>query len=107
MLDLSKQYKTPMGTEVELFALRDGAYYGRYKDSYGRWQSTKYAEDCAATLSEMKPKHTKTYWLVHYENGASACCFVKPDVAIRPLQALAITGPHTITFEEGQDDRTK
>jgi hypothetical protein len=110
MLDLSKRYLTPNSKlEVELFALRDDYYYGRYKSSFnGVWTPARWSVETVKEFTEVKPKHTKTYWLAHYRQGGTVVVSDLEKAGWTICNYIAaITGPYTVTFEEGQDDRTK
>jgi len=105
-IEMGKQYRTLDGREVEIFAVKDGRVWGREKDGRGTWVSNSWdINNVSPYLVEVKPEITRTVFLVHehkrcpsaFQNKADAETWAK--LSDRPI---AITGPHTVTFTEGE-----
>ena len=124
MISMDKQYRTRDGHEVRLLMTDGGGYYpivGAYFGE-GIWREASWTSDgCYNTngihkrldLIEVKPKITRTYWMVHSQHLAPALFWKGDQYDSNPKEralayakatayVLAITGPHEITFEEGE-----
>jgi hypothetical protein len=115
MIELGKQYRTHDGREVRIYAV-DGngsdVIHGAYRTADGQWELAGWRADgswipngkCAEDLIEVKPKITRTYWLAHNSYGSPpGAMWEKPkDMGRVHPDVIAITGPHEITFTEGE-----
>lgn len=117
-ISMDKQYRTRSGErDAEIFAIRDGRAYGREKaiseGSPNGWYANSWPID-TADLIEVKPKITRTYWTVHhvepyanyeqhetsFDNKEAALIWIERSTL--GLDFIAITGPHTVEFTEGE-----
>lgn len=101
-LDLSKEYVDSNGATVELFAHKDGRYWGRSKIVSG-WTEGSWPEYNHG-LSVKKERIKRTYWLVHLKSGEGLSYWSSAAERLINLQkrdenVLAITGPHYVEFE--------
>jgi len=99
LLDLSKKYVDRYNNEVELFAHKDGRYWGRSKIVSG-WTEGSWSEYNHG-LSVKKEKIKREYWLVHHVNGENSAYTTEKAANYweKHPHILAITGPHTVEFE--------
>ena len=117
MIDINKKYVTRDGREVRIYATDGGLEncitHGAAKNKSGYWESASwytahggYYDDGVPhqyDLIEVRQKITRTYWLIHWRKGDSSICFFQPiDPASMAPECIAITGPHEITFTEGE-----
>lgn len=123
MIEMGKQYRTRVGYDVRIYAIDaggalsvHGAIKGSTKWFTAEWTAEGHApnrEDEKHDLIEQKPKITRTYWLVHFgrptistqRTGSVLASYedAKSYAADRSEYGdIAITGPHTIEFEEGE-----
>lgn len=115
-IEMGKVYRTRDGREVRIYAVDAGAcwpVHGAIKDSerpvwtMADWTPEGLARNClggpcAADLIEVKPTITRTFHLLHLSNGVTVMANA-PDVARHNFaNIIAITGPHEITFHEGE-----
>lgn len=101
-LDLSKKYVDSNGATVELFAHKDGRYWGRSKIVSG-WTEGSWSEYNHG-LSVKKEKIKREYWLVHFNDGMGSSHWgvtaektANSEKTLRNV--LAVTGPHYVEFE--------
>jgi hypothetical protein len=119
-IELGKQYRTRDGREVRIYAVDGGngfhPIHGAILQPNGGWEVVVWNRDGTPThchmspemnLIEVKPKITRTYWLVHcVDGGLLGYTFPTEDRAKtyawqRRPNIAGITGPHEITFTEG------
>ena len=111
MIDWSKPVRTRDGREVQIWTTEAKSSQvfpvrGEILRANGTWEIHEWEDTGASSLNNgqldlvnvVPQKHTKTYWLVHYP-GCTVVHTYKPR---RVHAAIAITGPHTIEFEEGE-----
>lgn len=110
MIVMGKLYQTRDGRPVRLVAVDDAWAFG-FVGSMRRpciWNadtgkaSSRFDDLADTVLIEVRQKITRTYWLVHYAQGSY--CYWQDDAPAKPVDtaAIAITGPHEITFTEGE-----
>lgn len=121
MIDITKQYKTRSGLPVRIYC-NDGAaneeLHGAYTADNGQSWSvlTWRADGCfygdgrehELNLVEVRAQHIQTYWLIHSRSrDAYTSCEVrfldplKTDAGFHS-SVVAITGPHEVTFADGE-----
>lgn len=120
-LVFSRKYQTAKGEPVEFFAYKDGRMWGRYLHGYkhgvcennhadgakGEWRS--YSWDVNDhDLQQVKPTETRELWLRHVTmpDGDRRTYTHFTEAGARMARQMtgktvAITGPHTVTFKEG------
>lgn len=120
MIEMVKQYRTRAGRPVRLLAVDSSwafGYVGSMRPCMWNAETGKASDRFAdlggadADLIEVKPKITRTYWLVHGSDkyGWSASHLIWDNVehakalaANNPERFTSITGPHTVEFVEGE-----
>jgi hypothetical protein len=113
-IELGKQYRTRDGREARVYAVDARGWFpvhaaycvpGDIGWSVGEWRENGKHRECAdLDLIEVKPTITRTYWLVHLTDR-SAGAYTDNEFALRrarELDAQAVTGPHEVTFIEGE-----
>lgn len=111
MIEMGKKYRTDTGGEVTLHYVDEYFAFGYVDDNNaGIWTAgrgeaiAQLRSRGSGNLIEVKPTITRTYWLVHFRNGdidirrAAERC---EEMRSKP-NVIAITGPHEITFTEGE-----
>lgn len=117
-IKLDGEYQTRDGREVRVIDVDSpvSSYpIVGYVNTCGDWQlyswtregiHHKHVTPADIDLIPVPKKRKRTYWLVHYDNGAMSSYIGESTVDYlrenhRP-DTLAITGPHEIEFVEGQ-----
>lgn len=118
MIEIGKQYRTEDGREVALHHVDDFAVFGYILSAPGHyrqicaWGATDgrtfsqfYESGVSKRLIEVKPPTALTYWLLHWENPdwhpSLGLTREYLDENFRKDGRKAISGPHEITFTEG------
>lgn len=119
MIEMGKTYRTRDGREVRIYAVDVPGVrpvHGARKTDSDNWCIACWSANgqhgdymgLPFDLIEVKPKITRTYNLLHWKAGhASAYPSDESLARYRELMRtqndpLAITGPHTIEFTEGE-----
>jgi hypothetical protein len=110
MIEIGKTYQTRDGREARVYATDGGGEYpvqGAYRDHGKIWLTATWTlvgelndgGPHPLDLIEVKPKITREYWIQHFMGGHAA---IHPRMVPPPCSnTVAITGPHEITFTEG------
>lgn len=122
-MGMGKTYRTRDGREVRIYAVDGGGLYpvhAAYLEPSCGWISAIYTArghqhcdecDAAADLIEVKPTITRVEWRIQWETGWDATSAGYPsyedakryvDSKVAYARALAITGPHEVTFTPGE-----
>lgn len=116
MIDPTKTYQTRNGRPVRLVAVDDAGwafgFVGARRPCIWSAETGKASDrfddlgGADTDLIEGRPKITRTYWLVHWPSQTvRAYGFESKEEAERyrgEHSIVAITGPHTIEFTEGE-----
>jgi len=109
-IEMGKTYRTRDGREVRIYAVDVGpsrSVHGTVKMANEEWEAYSWKSDgtyfmcpgAIVDLIEVRQKITRTYWLAHYPDGITLY-----EQLYKPVDtaAIAITGPHEVTFTEGE-----
>lgn len=107
MISMDRKYRTRDGREVRIYAVEEYVIHGAMMRA-GRWAIVEWfpngiwlsGSEHPYDLIEVKPPITRTYWLVHYRAGDAILYWARKEKPV-DTAAIAITGPHEITFQEG------
>jgi hypothetical protein len=98
MIEVGKTYKRNSFSNKTVVFITEGN--AMIKDASGNF-STLEVDFMEKHYTEVKPKIKRKYWLVHSRSGRWLNAWTR-DPHGHVDDVLAITGPHTVEFEEGE-----